>query len=425
MKSFLTFIKSQGIFYGTPKNLSYFWNFGSLALFALIIQFLTGIFLTFWYIPDINEAFNSVEFIMREVRKGWLIRYLHANGASFFFLVVYCHVFKNLYTLSFTEERMWTWFSGLLILLAMMFTAFLGYVLPWGQMSFWAATVITSLVSVIPKIGNDLLIFIWGGYGISQPTLTRVYGLHYLMPFIILFLFGLHMIFLHNTGSNNPLGFFIKSADELSFFPYFVVKDLLGINICLFLLFFVFFNPNYVNHPDNYIPADPLKTPAHIVPEWYLLMFYGILRSVPNKLLGIIFLLSSLFLLFLLPLTIETKTTGTLFRPYYRRVFWFFVGTCLLLSWASGKSVEYPFFEICKITTFFYFFILGFLMPFIINFENRILLGNLKSRNPKYKAPRFKSKYFNYIIEKNNPFKRKFPAVYTPSIFKRQSIFVD
>lgn len=392
MHSFITFIKSQGIFYGTPKNLSYFWNFGSLALFALVIQFLTGIFLTFWYIPDINEAFNSVEFIMREVRKGWLIRYLHANGASFFFLVVYCHVFKNLYTLSFTEERMWTWFSGLLILLAMMFTAFLGYVLPWGQMSFWAATVITSLVSVIPTIGNDLLIFIWGGYGISQPTLTRVYGLHYLMPFIILFLFGLHMIFLHNTGSNNPLGLFIKSADELSFFPYFVIKDLLGINISLFLLFFVFFNPNYVNHPDNYIPADPLKTPTHIVPEWYLLMFYGILRSVPNKLLGIIFLLSSLFLLFLLPLTIKTRTT-TVFITSYKRIFWLFVGTCLLLSWASGKPVEYPFFEICKLTTFLYFLILGFLMPFFMNLKNKEIV--------RIKKTGFKSKYLNLITKKN------------------------
>jgi len=377
MHSLIENIKKQAIYYGTPKNLTYFWNFGSLALFALVIQFITGIFLTFWYIPNIVDAFNSVEFIMREVRQGWFIRYLHANGASFFFLVVYCHVFKNVYTLSFTEERKWTWLSGLLILLAMIFTAFLGYVLPWGQMSFWAATVITSLVSVIPTIGNDILIFIWGGYGISQPTLTRVYGLHYLMPFIILLLFGAHMIFLHNTGSNNPYGFAIKSADSLVFFPYFIIKDIVGINISLFLLIFVFLMPNYVGHPDNYIPADPLKTPTHIVPEWYLLIFYGILRSVPNKLLGICFLLVSLFLLFILPFIIRTEILATLFRPFYRKAFWSFISICILLSWASGKPVETPYFEICQITTFFYFILLGIIIPITIKFEEILLKTNI------------------------------------------------
>jgi ubiquinol-cytochrome c reductase cytochrome b subunit len=378
MNNLINFIKQQAIYYGTPKSLTYFWNFGSLALFALIIQFITGIFLTFWYIPNILEAFNSVEFIMREVRQGWFIRYLHANGASFFFLVVYCHVFKNIYTLSFTEERKWTWLSGLLILLAMIFTAFLGYVLPWGQMSFWAATVITSLVSVIPTIGNDILIYLWGGYGISQPTLTRVYGLHYLMPFIILFLFGLHMIFLHNTGSNNPYGFAIKSADELVFFPYFIIKDLLGVNISLLLLIFVFLIPNYVGHPDNYIPADPLKTPTHIVPEWYLLIFYGILRSVPNKLLGICLLGISLALLFILPFIVRTQVIATIFRPLYRKVFWTFITICIILSWASGKPVETPFIEICQLTTLGYFVFLGILIPLVIKIEEIILTTSKK-----------------------------------------------
>jgi quinol-cytochrome oxidoreductase complex cytochrome b subunit len=381
MNSLINFIKEQAFYYGTPKSLTYFWNFGSLALFALVIQFITGIFLTFWYIPNIEDAFNSVEFILREVRQGWFIRYLHANGASFFFLVVYCHVFKNIYTLSFTEDRMWTWLSGLFILLAMIFTAFLGYVLPWGQMSFWAATVITSLVSVIPTIGNDILIFIWGGYGISQPTLTRVYGLHYLMPFIILFLFGLHMIFLHNTGSNNPYGFSIKSADQLVFFPYFIVKDLLGINISLFLLIFVFLIPNYVGHPDNYIPADPLKTPTHIVPEWYLLIFYGILRSVPNKLLGICLLLISLGLLFVLPFIIRTKIVATIFRPLYRKLFWIFLSICIILSWASGKPVEAPYFEICQITTLGYFLLLGVLIPIGIYIEDIILTSKKRQKS--------------------------------------------
>jgi len=380
MKTLFEFIKEQAYYYQTPKTLTYFWNFGSLALVALVIQFITGIFLTFWYIPNILEAFNSVEFIMREVRQGWFIRYLHANGASFFFLVVYCHVFKNIYSLSFTENRKWTWLSGLVILLAMIFTAFLGYVLPWGQMSFWAATVITSLVSVVPVIGNDILIYLWGGYGISQPTLTRVYGLHYLMPFIILFLFGLHMIFLHNTGSNNPYGFSIKSVDSLTFYPYFIIKDLLGINISLLLLIFVFLIPNYVGHPDNYIPADPLKTPTHIVPEWYLLIFYGILRSVPNKLLGICLLLTSLALLFILPFVIRTPIVATIFRPIYRKLFWSFVFICILLSWASGKPVETPYFEICQLTTLGYFLLLGFIIPIGIKIEDIILQSSISKK---------------------------------------------
>jgi len=378
MTKLIEFLKEQALYYGTPKTLTYFWNFGSLALFALVIQFITGIFLTFWYIPNITDAFNSVEFILREVRQGWFIRYLHANGASFFFLVVYCHVFKNVYTFSFTEDRLWTWLSGLLILLAMIFTAFLGYVLPWGQMSFWAATVITSLVSVIPVLGTDVLIFIWGGYGISQPTLTRIYGLHYLMPFIILFLFGLHMIFLHNTGSNNPYGFKIKSADQLGFFPYFIIKDILGINISLLLLIFVFLMPNYVGHPDNYITADALKTPTHIVPEWYLLIFYGILRSVPNKLLGICLLLISLGLLFLLPFIIKTQITATIFKPIYRKLFWSFISICILLSWASGKPVESPFFEICQLTTVGYFISLGIIIPICVIIEDEILMIDKK-----------------------------------------------
>lgn len=295
-------LKNHIITYPTPYNITYFWSFGFLAGFMLINQILTGLFLAMYYMNNIETAFDSVEFIMRNVNYGWFIRYLHANGASFFFIILYLHIGKGLYYKSYMAPRQHIWYSGMLIFILVMGTSFLGYVLPWGQMSFWGATVITSLVTVIPFIGENIVNWIWGGYSVGNPTLMRFFVIHYLLPFIILAFVMIHLILLHNPGSSNPLSF-DKKNEKITFFPYFYFKDFFALLILLIcLIFIVCYMPNLFNHADNYIKANPMSTPKHIVPEWYFLPFYAILRAISNKSIGIILFAISLIIFFLLPL---------------------------------------------------------------------------------------------------------------------------
>ena len=316
-----------GTKYMTPKNLSYAWNFGSLAGIALVIQIITGILLAMNYVPQVDMAFDSVERIMRDVNGGWFIRYMHAVGASMFFIVTYLHMARALYFGSYKYPRELLWFFGLIIFLVMMATAFLGYVLPWGQMSYWGATVITSLFSAIPFVGDKIVSWLWGGYSVGQPTLNRFYALHYLLPFVIAGLAVFHIWALHMFGSNNPTGVEVKTKkDTIPFHPYFTVKDLFGFSIyAVIFFFFVFYEPNYLGHPDNYKMADPMVTPAHIVPEWYYLPFYAILRSIPNKLIGVIAMFGSILSLFLLPYLDRSKVKSGNYRPVFRIFYWLFI----------------------------------------------------------------------------------------------------
>lgn len=346
------------ISYPSPINLNIWWNFGSLAFIFLIIQIFTGIFLAMHYVPDELFAFSTVEYIMRDVDYGWLVRYIHANGASMFFVVVYIHLFRGLYYGSFYYPRRLLWITGVLILLLMIITAFVGYVLPWGQMSYWAATVITNLVSTVPVIGGDIVRWLWGGFSVNTYTLNRFFSIHYLLPFLILGLVIVHLILLHETGSNNPLGIdFHKTKNFVYFNPYYTVKDLFGILIVLILFFFiVFFEPNLTIHPDNYIRASPMVTPSHIVPEWYFLPFYAILRAVPNKLLGVLTMLFSIIILILLPfISFYALIRAPMFNPFYKFFFWFFLFNCLVLGWLGGQPAEYPFSFVAALGTFFYF----------------------------------------------------------------------
>jgi quinol-cytochrome oxidoreductase complex cytochrome b subunit len=356
--------------YLVPINLNYLWNLGVLAGLILFIQIITGILLASHYVPESNLAFSSIQHIMRDVNSGWLLRYVHANGASMFFLVVYIHMFRGFYYGSFFYPREILWISGVVILLLMIITAFLGYVLPWGQMSFWAATVITNLVSAVPVYGEVIVSWLWGGFAVGNPTLNRFFSLHYLLPFLLLGLVILHVTFLHENGSNNPLG--ISSyIDKTVFTPYFTIKDLLGIYVFFFLFFnFVFFYPNVLGHYDNYIPANPLSTPAHIVPEWYFLPFYGILRSVPDKFFGVFLLLFSIISLTILSL-LYTIFLGSGFlirsvafsgiREYN---FWFFFFVFIFLGWIGNKTIVPPFYELGQWNTLYYFFIFYFLAVF-------------------------------------------------------------
>ena len=298
-----TFLEHELHEYPTPKNLNYWWNFGSLAGIILVIMIVSGIVLAMHYTPHTAFAFDSVERIMRDVNYGWLIRYIHMNGASAFFIVVYIHIFRGLYFGSYKSPREILWILGVAILLCMMATAFLGYVLPWGQMSFWGATVITNLFSAIPIVGDSIVTLLWGGFSVDNPTLNRFFSLHYLMPFVLVGIVVLHIVALHQHGSNNPIGIDTKSPqDTISFHPYYTIKDMFGLGVFLILFFgFVFFAPNVFGEPDNYIEANPLVTPAHIVPEWYFLPFYAILRAVPDKLFGFIAMAASVAILFVLP----------------------------------------------------------------------------------------------------------------------------
>ena len=335
--------------YPTPKNLSYMWNFGSLAGFVLVTMILTGIFLVMNYTPHTDMAFESVERIMRDVNHGWLIRYIHMNGASMFFICVFIHIFRGLYYGSYKAPREVLWWIGILILLAMMATAFMGYVLPWGQMSFWGATVITNLFSAFPIIGDPLVTWLWGGFSVDNPTLNRFFSLHYLMPFVILGLVVLHVWALHSVRSNNPTGVEIKTPqDSIPFHPYYTIKDLFGLGVFLiFFCAFVFFAPDYLGHPDNYIPANPLVTPPHIVPEWYFLPFYAILRSIdftilgiPAKLLGVLAMFASIVILFVIPWLDTSKVRSSKFRPVYKWFFWLFVIDTFILGYCGAKAPD-------------------------------------------------------------------------------------
>lgn len=371
----LSFLDSHIIDYPTPINLNYMWSFGSTAGLCLVIQIITGIFLAMHYTPHIDLAFASVEHIMTDVNNGWLLRYLHANGASMFFIVVYCHIFRGLYYGSYMYPRDRLWNSGVIIFLLMMATAFMGYVLPWGQMSFWGATVITNLFSAVPLVGGSIVEWLWGGFSVSNATLNRFFSLHYLMPFLIAGLVIIHLSILHHYGSNNPLGV-NTNLDVIPFYPYFYVKDLFSFFILvLFFSFFVIYYPNALGHTDNYIPANPLSTPAHIVPEWYFLPFYAILRSIPDKLGGVVAMVSAILVLLLLPFTNTSQIRSAKFRPLYGIGYWFLVSDFLLLGWIGQKPVESPYIEVGMAATFFYFVFLVFLIPGLGFLENYLAKG--------------------------------------------------
>lgn len=339
---FFSFIDHELREYPTPKNLNYWWNFGSLAGITLVVMIISGIFLAMHYEPNTKQAFDSIEYIMRNVNYGWFMRYLHANGATMFFIVVYIHLFRGLYYGSYKAPRELLWILGVVILLLMMATAFMGYVLPWGQMSYWGATVITNLFSVFP-FGESIVEWLWGGFSVDNPTLNRFFVLHYLFPFLIVGVVILHLIALHQHGSNNPLGIERKEPrDSIPFHPYYTVKDLFGFGIFgLVWSYFIFFNPNFFGEPDNYIPANPLVTPAHIVPEWYFLPFYAILRSIPNKLLGVLSMFGAVFILFFLPWLDTSKVRSATFRPLYKWFFWGFVLDCFILGCVGYHSPDY------------------------------------------------------------------------------------
>jgi len=366
-------LDSHIIDYPTPANLSYLWSFGSTAGLCLVIQIITGIFLAMHYTPHVDLAFSSVEHIMRDVNNGWLIRYLHANGASMFFIVVYSHIFRGLYYGSYMSPREHLWCSGVGIFILMMATAFMGYVLPWGQMSFWGATVITNLFSAIPVVGDTIVQWLWGGFSVDNATLNRFFSLHYLMPFAIAGLTIVHLTLLHKDGSNNPIG--VDSAiDRIPFYPYFYVKDLFSFLVFLLVFStFVFFYPNEMGHPDNYIPANPMVTPPHIVPEWYFLPFYAILRSIPDKLGGVIAMGGALVILLFLPFIHQSEIRSAAFRPLYRKGFWFFAVNFLILGWIGQNVVETPFIEIGQVATIFYFIYFLVLIPVIGILENRLV----------------------------------------------------
>ena len=357
--------------YPTPRNLSYWWNFGSLSGIMLVVMIVTGVFLAMQYTPHADLAFDSVERIMRDVDYGWMLRYAHMNGASMFFALLYIHMFRGLYYGSYKQPRELLWILGVIILILAIMTAFMGYVLPWGQMSYWAATVITNLFSAIPLIGQNIVTFLWGGFTVGNPTLNRFYALHYLLPFVILAVVLLHLIALHRFGSNNPLGIEMKGPqDTLPFHPYFTIKDLFGLAVFLLIYsFFVFYAPNFLGSSDNYIPANPMQTPNHIVPEWYLLPYYAILRSVPNKLLGVVLAFGSIFLLFIVPWLDSSPVRSARFRPVYKWVFWLLVIDVIALGWVGANPPEGLVVTVGQIATLYYFVHFLFLFPVIGRLE--------------------------------------------------------
>uniref|UniRef100_UPI0030FEE9EC cytochrome b n=1 Tax=Astroscopus sexspinosus TaxID=3127373 RepID=UPI0030FEE9EC len=354
----------------TPSNISGWWNFGSLLGLCLMTQILTGLFLAMHYTPDINTAFSSVAHICRDVNYGWLIRNIHANGASFFFVCLYAHIARGIYYGSYLYKE--TWNVGVILFLLTMMTAFVGYVLPWGQMSFWGATVITNLLSAIPYSGTTLVQWIWGGFSVDNATLNRFFAFHFLLPFIITALVMIHFLFLHETGSNNPLGL-NSNSDKISFHPYFSIKDLLGFMVLLLaLISLALFSPNSLGDPDNFTPANPLVTPPHIKPEWYFLFAYTILRSIPNKLGGVLALLSSILILFLLPFLHTSKQRTMTFRPLSQLLFWILVGDLIILTWVGGLPVEHPYTLIGQMASLLYFLLFLVLFPLAGLWENKM-----------------------------------------------------
>ncbi|CAO3431449.1 cytochrome b [Azospirillum endophyticum] len=357
--------------YPMPRNVNYLWAFGAIAGIMLVIMIATGLFLAMQYSSHTSLAFDSVERIMRDVNYGWLIRYVHANGASMFFIAVYIHMFRGLYYGSYKAPREVLWILGVLIFLVMMGTAFMGYVLPWGQMSFWGATVITNLFSAFPIVGDPIVTLLWGGFSVDNPTLNRFFALHFLLPFVLLGLVILHTAALHVCGSNNPLGIDPKGPqDTVPFNPYVTVKD--GFAVVIFMIIFavfVFFMPNYMGHPDNYIPANPLVTPAHIVPEWYFLPFYAMLRAIPDKLGGVLAMFGSIALLFFLPWLDRSKVRSCKFRPVYRQFFWILAIDALILGYAGSQPAEGSWLVIARIGTFYYFFHFLVLLPVLGKLE--------------------------------------------------------
>jgi ubiquinol-cytochrome c reductase cytochrome b/c1 subunit len=379
--------KEYGTF-PTPKNFNYFWNFGALAMVNLVVMIATGVFLAMNYSPNTQLAFDSVERIMRDVNYGWLIRYVHMNGASMFFIVIYIHIFRGMYYGSYKAPRELLWGIGVVLFLMLMATAFMGYVLPWGQMSYWGATVITNLFSAFPVVGNSIVTWLWGGFSVDNPTLNRFFSLHYLMPFLITGVVFLHIVALHITGSNNPLGIDVKSKqDTIPFHPYYTIKDSVG--VCVYLLIFaliVFFAPDYLGHPDNYIMADPLQTPAEIVPEWYFLPFYAILRSVPDKLAGVLLMFGSILVWFALPWLDTSPVRSARFRPIYRASMILVVLSMVALGYVGAHRPEGIYVAIGRVATLVYFFHFLVVLPLSGPFEKPLPLPESISR-PVLRGP--------------------------------------
>ena len=384
-----------------PKNLSYAWNLGSIAGIALLVQIISGLFLAMHYDPNTANAFNSVEHIMRDVRYGWLIRYIHAVGASMFFVAVFTHIARGLYYGSYKSPREILWWLGIIIFLLMMATAFMGYVLPWGQMSFWGATVITNLFSAFPIVGEAIVTWLWGGFSVDNPTLNRFFALHFLMPFLIFAVVALHIIALMRSGSTNPTGVEIKTKkDAISFHPYFTIKDIVGF-IAFFLVFgyFLFFYPNALGHPDNYIPANPMVTPAHIVPEWYFLPFYAILRAVPDKLGGVLMMFGAIFVLFLLPWLDRSKVRSGGYRPTFQKFYWLFILNFALLGWLGKSPAEGWYVWASRLSTFYYYAYFLLILPQLPKFEKTLKLPNSIDEDYQNKHNKNPNKSYEEVID--------------------------
>ncbi|MBC00918.1 MAG: cytochrome b [Rhodobacteraceae bacterium] len=371
----ISLVRGSFVDFPTPKNLNYWWTFGGILFFVLIAQILTGIVLVMHYTASTDAAFASVEHIMRDVNFGWLLRYLHANGASMFFIAVFIHMFRGMYYGSYKAPREISWILGVIIFLIMMATAFMGYVLPWGQMSFWGATVITNLFSALPLVGEPIVQWLWGGFAVDNPTLNRFFSLHYLLPFMIFGVVLLHVWAFHTTGNNNPTGIQPKTKqDTLPFHPYYTMKDLFAIVVfMIFFAYFVFYIPNYLGHADNYIEANPLVTPAHIVPEWYFLPFYAILRAVPDKLGGVVLMFGSIAVLFVLPWLDTSKVRSGAYRPLFKQFFWIFAAVCVGLGYLGAMPAEGIYVVLARILTAYYFAHFLIILP---------LLGFLEKPKP-------------------------------------------